>query len=739
MIRDRLKSNRRDERIIAMAGLLGAVFLLLAIGATFDSLLRSFGSSNLVRRSQLLFNAVRSDLANPDPEPLKARFEALAEDERILGMLFCSPGRPPISNSALSPILSCETPLARAAIAAPQSTLSGSLGNTEVAVTSYRIGSRGTLIVVQDRSVLWERRRGVVIATIAATIVALSGLLLLFYYGVRATRYRFSESLRDAFRRTAEGEQIRNVPVDLQPIVKDLDDTVRKIRAEREKADRLGGPEKLRQLVAQRLPNTKLVLVANREPYIHRHSDAGIKVIRPASGLVTGVEPLLKACGGVWVAHGSGSADRESSDAQGRLLVPPDEPEYVLRRIWLTPEEEEGYYYGFANEGLWPLCHIAHTRPTFRASDWIHYQNVNRKFAEAAIEESEAHGVFLIQDYHFGTAPREIRNLMPSAVISLFWHIPWPNDEVVGICPWKRELLIGMLGADVIGFHTRYHCLNFLDTVARYLEARVDLESMLVEYQGRTTRVKPYPISVEWPYPALPVSEGDALRRELGISQDMIVAIGVDRADYTKGLIERVNAVEALFEQHPDLVGRFLLYQIAAPSRTHIKKYRDFVSSFEEAVHRLNRRFGRGLYLPILLQLRHFEPNEVRRAYAMADLAVITPLHDGMNLVAKEYVASCTDRSGALVLSQFAGAAKELEGALLVNPYDANEVADSIYSAISMSDSERSERMQRMRSSLERRTIFDWSAALLRDLADFRERRSIGWHPASGAAKSAST
>jgi trehalose 6-phosphate synthase/phosphatase len=351
---------------------------------------------------------------------------------------------------------------------------------------------------------------------------------------------------------------------------------------------------------------------------------------------------------------------------------------------------------------------------------------VNGKFAAAAVEEAK-HGLFLVQDYHFALVPREIRSLVASAVIGLFWHIPWPNDEVVGICPWKRELLAGMLAADVVGFHTRYHCLNFLSTVGRYLEARVDLEAMSVEYQGHITRVKPYPISVEWPYPAASREAGKQMREELGIPADAMVAIGVDRADYTKGLLERIDAVRTLLSEHPELIGKFVFMQSAAPSRTHIKRYRDLVSELEEAVLRVNRTFGHDDYLPVVLRVTHFNPEEVRQIYAMADLAVITPLHDGMNLVAKEYVASCNDLRGALVLSMFAGAAKELDGALLVNPYDSTEVASAIHRAIIMSEREKSDRMQRMRAAIERRTIFDWSAALLSDLGEVAARRKELW------------
>ncbi|MFP5246767.1 MAG: trehalose-6-phosphate synthase, partial [Thermoanaerobaculia bacterium] len=486
------------------------------------------------------------------------------------------------------------------------------------------------------------------------------------------------------------------------------------------------GPARLRRLIADANVES-LVVVANREPYEHIRTESGATQVKsPPSGLVTGVEPLLRACGGTWIAHGSGSADRENSDREGRVAVPPDAPEYVLRRLWLTEEEYDGYYLGFANEGLWPLCHIAHTRPTFRSVDWNAYRTVNEKFATAIVDEGRAN-IVLAQDYHFALVPRLVRDAAPHSAISLFWHIPWPNSEVIGICPWKKEILHGMLGADVLGFHTRFHCLNFLETVQRYLECRVDLATMSVEYGGERTLVRPYPISVEWPYPAAPREIGESLRRSLGIADDVHVAVGVDRADYTKGLLERLDAVEALLEQHPHVRGRFVLVQLAAPSRTRIKKYRDLLSDVEEAAQRINRRFGTESWKPVILQVRGFSRDEVRAHYAMANSALVTPLHDGMNLVAKEYVGSCGDADGVLVLSTFAGAAQELEGALIVNPYDADATASAILHALEMPLDERRARMMSMREQIAKSSIYDWSAKLLRDLADVRTRRDRVW------------
>ncbi|HYI13331.1 MAG TPA: trehalose-6-phosphate synthase [Thermoanaerobaculia bacterium] len=476
------------------------------------------------------------------------------------------------------------------------------------------------------------------------------------------------------------------------------------------------------------IPAGGLVVIANREPYAHEWDAAGNVVVqRPASGLVTGIEPILRACGGTWVAHGGGSADRTQTDRMGRLAVPPEAPEYTLRRLWIEEEAYERYYSGFANEGLWPLCHMAHTQPAFRAPDWIAYQAVNETFAHAAIEETGADGLLLIQDYHFALVPKLVRDQAPHVVTSLFWHIPWPNSEAAGICPWKETILEGMLGADIVGFHTRQYCLNFLDTVQRYLECRVDLETMSVTYNGHRTLVRPYPISVEWPYPAATRAEGASLRDAFGIPADAHVSIGVDRADYTKGLVERVAAVELLLEENPSLLGKYVFVQLASPTRTRIPRYQRLADDLKEAVDRVNGRFGTEAWKPIVLQMRTFAPEEVRQYYAMADSALVTPLHDGMNLVAKEYVAACEDGHGALVLSVFAGAAKELEGALLVNPYDTQQVAGTILRAILMPLAERRARMQAMRDQIASHSIYDWSEALLADMTGARQQRGRFW------------
>ncbi len=434
-----------------------------------------------------------------------------------------------------------------------------------------------------------------------------------------------------------------------------------------------------------KLDGSGLFVISNREPYIHSRQGGAITVTVPASGLVTAIEPILRACHGTWVAQGSGNADRETVDNHDRLQVPPDDPRYTLRRVWLSPEEEEGYYYGFANEGLWPLCHMAHTRPTFRASDWEYYNHVNARFADAVAEEmaGEKHPVVLIQDYHFALLPRMLKDRMPHARVAIFWHIPWPNPEAFSICPWQQELLDGLLGADLIGFHVQAHCNNFLSTVDRVLEARVDWEHFSVKRKDHWSSVLPFPISVDFleepdnPAGNDAADERSALIAELGIEASLL-GVGVDRLDYTKGIIERFQAVESFLENYPRYQGTFTFIQIGAPSRSHIQRYADFQREVEDEANRINERFRRGKWRPIVLLTRQHSHEEVRRYYRAAHVCMVTSLHDGMNLVAKEYVAAREDERGVLILSRFTGAARDLRDAIIVNPYDIRSTGDAI-------------------------------------------------------------
>lgn len=486
-------------------------------------------------------------------------------------------------------------------------------------------------------------------------------------------------------------------------------------------------PERLRVHVKSKLQGGSLYVVSNREPYMHVRREGATEVVVPASGLVTAMEPVLLACDGTWIAHGSGDADRANVDGHDRLRVPPEDPQYTLRRVWLSPEEEEGYYFGFANEGLWPLCHIAYTRPTFRAGDWEFYRQVNQKFADAVLEEMEGtdEPFVLIQDYHFALLPHLIKKERPDARVSVFWHIPWPNSQVFGICPWQRELLEGLLGADLVGFHIQSHCNYFLDTVDKALESRIDWDHFAAVRGGQRTAVRPFPISVSFnedtarSNPHNAYLERAQLFKRLGV-EAVFLGLGVDRIDYTKGILERFRAIERFLERFPKYRGQFTFVQIGAPSRTHIQRYADFDLEVARESERINARFQEGKWKPIVFLERHHTHREIGEYYRAADVCMVTSLHDGMNLVAKEFVAAREDEQGALILSRFTGASRELPDALLVNPYDVEEMASALLLALEMDPEERRGRMRRMRYVVRERNIYRWAARLIDALAEIR-------------------
>lgn len=491
--------------------------------------------------------------------------------------------------------------------------------------------------------------------------------------------------------------------------------------------------ERLAVHVRERLGSSRIFVVSNREPYVHVKKGRETVCVVPPSGLVTAIEPVLLACDGVWVAHGSGSEDAAVVDENDRLRVPPQDPRYTLRRVWLSAEEEASYYDGFANEGLWPLCHIAHTRPIFRASDWEAYQKVNQKFADALVHEMEgnANPIVFVQDYHFALLPRLIKAARPDARVAIFWHIPWPNPEAFGICPWQAELLEGLLGADLIGFHIPLFCNNFLDTIDRVLESRTDREHMTARRRGHTTAIRPYPVSVaindaavDQPDDALVDRPDyghmrDEMLKDYGVRAQSVI-VGVDRMDYTKGIVERLMAIERLLESRPWHRGHVTMVQIAAPSRTRIPSYIDLAHKVEEIVERINMRFQTSNWRPVILIERQCNHEEVTRWYRAADICLVTSLHDGMNLVAKEYLAAREDEDGVLVLSKFTGAAVELRDALIVNPYDIDGVADAVHRGLEMGFGERRMRMQRMRRQIMEHNVYRWAASVLGDLRELR-------------------
>ncbi|OGW85011.1 MAG: trehalose-6-phosphate synthase [Omnitrophica bacterium RIFCSPLOWO2_01_FULL_45_10] len=469
-----------------------------------------------------------------------------------------------------------------------------------------------------------------------------------------------------------------------------------------------------------------LYVVSNREPYMHVIEDTSgeARCIRPASGVVTAIDPILRACGGTWIAHGSGNADRKFVNSKNKLAVPPEDNRYILKRVWMTKEEEQGYYYGFSNEGLWPLCHITHTRPIFRESDWQMYKKVNQKFADAILEELPAKNPFVfIQDYHFTLLPKMIKEKQPNATIALFWHIPWPNPEIFATCPYQKEILDGMLDSDLIGFHVQFHCNNFLDTANRFLESRVDTEKFSIVRAGKETFVRAFPISVDG-YMGEDVercsAEIEKLSKEFEL-YNKIVAVGVERIDYTKGLVERMYAVDRFLEKYPQYKGKFVLIQLAAPSRTHIKRYHDLMGEIDEVVEKVNWKHSDGNWKPIIYLKKHFSPEEIKPYYALADVCIVSSLHDGMNLVAKEYVISNKKLDGVLILSRFTGAARELTDAIQINPYSIEEFADAIKFAMEMPVEERKRRMESMRKIVTENNVYRWAGNVITELTALKK------------------
>jgi trehalose 6-phosphate synthase len=485
---------------------------------------------------------------------------------------------------------------------------------------------------------------------------------------------------------------------------------------------------KLRDLVRAKLGENALFVVSNREPYMHVIDEATsiTKCIRPASGVVTAIHPVLCACGGTWIAHGGGNADKKFVNSKDKLGVPPEDNRYILKRVWLTKEEEDGYYYGFANEGLWPLSHNTHTRPIFRESDWQIYKKVNQKFADSLLEELPAKpSLIFIQDYHFTLLPKMIKEKRPDATIALFWHIPWPNPENFSICPYHKEILDGMLGCDLIGFHVQNHCNNFLDTANRLLESRVDTERFSVTRFDKETFVRAFPISVNGHinagrFKAEPIREIEKLKKEYEL-KDKIVGLGVDRIDYTKGIIERMLAIDRFLEKYPQYKKKFVFIQLAAPSRTHIKRYHDLMGEIDELVEKKNWKYLDGNWKPIIYLKRHFSQDEIEPFYMLADLCIVSSLHDGMNLVAKEYVAAKKDLTGSLILSQFTGAARELTDAIQINPYSIEEFSDAIKLAVEMPLEEKKKRMENMRKIISENNVYRWAGNIITELAALKK------------------
>jgi trehalose 6-phosphate synthase len=719
--------------MLVLAGIAYAVTPLV------DRLTLSWFVHDLDSRSSLIANTIQEPLVELLTAGKRIKileyFNRITQDERLFAVGYCAtPKSKVLATRSLPAEIRCSE-LQR--WQGPDHLLSSANGPLHVAVRPMPTEAEpeGRLVLVHDMSFI-TRRSEETKRYVFYLFMGLAAVVSLVTVIIAQLSWR---GWMAGMRSLLHGEGLLRQPgtvaypslPEFKPIARDLQQLIRELESDARARDEdqvTWTPESLRGILRGELRGEDVIVVSNREPYVHQRRGDRIEVQRPASGLVTALEPIMRACSGTWIAHGSGSADREMVDKHDRVAVPPEKPAYQIRRVWLTPEEEAGYYYGFANEGLWPLCHIAHVRPTFRSGDWAQYVAVNRKFARAVASEAKTKDpIVLVQDYHFALLPSMIREELPNATIITFWHIPWPNPESFAICPWRDEVIAGLLGSSILGFHTQFHCNNFVDTVDRFLEARVDRESFTVSFGGKVTAVRRYPISIAWPPEPEMVQKSVAdCRSGIRLLNDLPpehkLGVGVDRLDYTKGIVERFRAIERLLESNPEWVGRFTFVQVAAPTRSGIDEYQHHEAQVRAMAARINGRFARQGPPPIVLKVEHHAAREVYEYFRAADLCFVSSLHDGMNLVAKEFVAARDDDRGVLILSQFTGAARELPEALIVNPYDADQCAAALHMALTMPADEQRDRMRLMRGLVAEFNVFRWAGRMLLDAAAMRRR-----------------
>jgi trehalose-6-phosphate synthase len=697
----------------AAVGLAAVILILVAVTPLVTVIVESWSRRDVELRSRLVFRSIEDRVANAvsvtgGTSRIVPYLDRLAEDGKLVAVGFCDEeGKLQFSTTIVPKDLDCRQLPRQKEETFANLRIDGR--RYLVSVFPIKAGDRrGHVVLLHDFFFVDQRAReaqfyvGLALIGIAAGLGLLSAAIVLGLQRgwLRAIKTQIEDAKLGALS-LVDSQENMFFDRELRSLLSD-------VNVERRYADGIKiewSPSTLRQLLEEELPGTQVLVVSNREPYIHNRKNGETELQIPASGLVAAVEPVMRACGGTWIAHGSGTADRESVDANDRVAVPPEAQAYTLRRIWLTEEEQDGYYYGFANEGLWPLCHIAFVRPVFRESDWQYYVTINERFADAVVKEAtQEDPVILVQDYHFALLPRMIRDRLPKATIITFWHIPWPNSETFSICPWREQIIDGLLGSTILGFHTQFHCNNFLEAADRFIESRIDREKVSVTRRGLETLVRPYPISIEWPPAALasqaPVEEcRKRVRERYGLAQDAVLLVGIERFDYTKGILDRMRAVDDLLIRDPSWRGKIVFIQAAAPTRNRLEKYSDLQTEGLDLAKEINERHGQDGYQPILLVIRHHSPDEVYQLFRAADACIVSSLHDGMNLVAKEFVASRDDEQGVLLLSSFAGASRELSEALIVNPYDTSAMAGALQRAVTMPEREQRERMRLMRDA----------------------------------------
>ncbi len=588
----------------------------------------------------------------------------------------------------------------------------------------------GALVTIQNTSYIEETiaeiwKRNVLRLLLQILVFSVAFVLLIRFVLYRILK-RFADSIKSA-RVNKSPHTSFGIPFFLKPIAKEVDKMSLSLTQARfaastearmrlEKLDSPWTAERLKQFARSYLKDRPLFIVSNLEPYMHRRIKGEIRYSIPPSGLVTALNPVMEACGGLWIARSYGDADRETVNTENKIAVPPDDPKYTLKRIWLTAEEIAGYHTGFSNEGLWPLCLMVHTRPVFRKNNWDIYVRVNELFANSVLDEIKdiEDPLVLIQDYHLSLVPNLIKQARPDARTVLFWHLPWPSAEQFSICPWRKEILGGMLGADLIGFHTQQYCNNFLDTVGKELESRIDFDRFAVTHREHTSSIKPFPLSINFTGSEDTVHTPDtSLLKELGITTPFF-GLGVDKMDYVKGIVERLQGVEQFFTAHPSYKNKLTFLQIAPLCRTDMEIYKRYEETVTNEVTRINMALGTSDWKPIVLVKKEYSHEKLISLYRLASFLAITSLHEGMNLVAKEFIAARNDEGGVLILSPFAGAAQELRDAITVNPYDTTQIGEAIRVALTMPKTEQRRRMKALRETVKNYNVYRWAAELIK-------------------------
>jgi trehalose 6-phosphate synthase len=716
------------------------VFGLLAVPYV-DKLIEHWSNYDLTGRSRLIastFDGNRlAELQQPNNPKAKHFLNQIRGDEKLYALGFCGlDGTLLNSSDRFFKDFACPKMESNGSLKEQVSKLDQpnglslhvaaipmeSIPNDDEATSPPKPQSIGWLVLMHDRAFIASRGAETTQYILYSLMTGGVVIVVLTLLVAELTRLSWLRSLRRGIRRLQSDTPASR---SFSPLFQDIRGLVGQLESER----RVWDAEALRQIMRYDLSGEEVFVVSNREPYAHHlEKDGSIRLERPAGGVATALEPIVSACGGTWLAWGSGSADKTVADKQGAIHLPPEKPRFTLQRVWLSEEERKGYYNGFANEGLWPLCLLTHTRPIFRSKDWETYKAVNQKFCDALVKKAKTpNPIILVQDYHFALLPKMLREALPQATIVTFWHIPWPNAEQFGICPWREEILDGLLGSHILGFHTVHHAHNFLDSVQQTMEARVDFARSTITYGGNHTQVKSYPISIAWPTseeaaqaPDVTLSRQQVLA-ENNLGKSIKIGLGVDRLDYTKGLLERFQALERFLERYPENTGKCCFLQIVSPSRTDISKYLHYAEDVRTEVERINARFAKPGHPPaIILREKHHDRAALTLYYRAADYCFVSSLHDGMNLVAKEFAAARDDERGVLLLSRFTGAALHMPDALLVNPYHLDECASAIHQAVTMPPAAQQQRMQAMRRQVREYNIYRWAGKMLLDAGEVR-------------------